>query len=296
MHAPITHSTSRASRGGSPGVVAVEQPRRGASLRRKKYSVARRQSVGKPRTERWSEPSGFSSRGATSAASGPGVREPHELGDRVARPPGIGVEQQEVPAARTRMPAFQPAPSPRFSCLTTRASGNRSRTSSSVPSSSRGRRRPSRARARSRGTARATAARPASRRPPRRRRSSALVRAHFPAAPRPAANPSQARITPPGTERASVTRKKRKPVAKAASWSTPSWPRNETKNDSRTASPLIVNGTRMTRNSSGPHHVVRARREVDADRLPGQPDRQDADACTTTVNARTPTSSPTCAR
>jgi uncharacterized protein (TIRG00374 family) len=32
-------------------------------LRRKKYSVASRQGVGKPRTERWSEPSGFESRG-----------------------------------------------------------------------------------------------------------------------------------------------------------------------------------------------------------------------------------------
>ena len=43
---------------------------RGASLRRKKYSVATRQGVGNPRTERWSVPSGLRSRGPTTAASG----------------------------------------------------------------------------------------------------------------------------------------------------------------------------------------------------------------------------------
>jgi hypothetical protein len=49
-----------------------------------------------------------------------------------------------------------------------------------------------------------------------------------------------------------VTTKKRKPVANAGSAATPSAPRNETKNDSRTASPFTVNGTSMTRKSSGP--------------------------------------------
>ena len=41
-------------------------------------------------------------------------------------------------------------------------------------------------------------------------------------------------------------------VAKAGFASTCRWPRKLTKNDSRTARPLIVNGTRMTRKSSGP--------------------------------------------
>ena len=42
----------------------------GASLRMKRYSVASRQSVGSPRTERCSVPSGLSSLGPTTAASG----------------------------------------------------------------------------------------------------------------------------------------------------------------------------------------------------------------------------------
>ena len=41
-------------------------------------------------------------------------------------------------------------------------------------------------------------------------------------------------------------------AANAASSSTPSWPRKLTKNASRTAMPLIVNGTSITRKSSGP--------------------------------------------
>ena len=49
-----------------------------------------------------------------------------------------------------------------------------------------------------------------------------------------------------------VTTKKRKPAAKARSASTPTLPRKLTKNDSRTASPFTVNGTSMTRKSSGP--------------------------------------------
>ena len=46
--------------------------------------------------------------------------------------------------------------------------------------------------------------------------------------------------------------KKMNPVAKALSGSTPSLPRKLTKNVSRTAIPLIENGTSSTRKSSGP--------------------------------------------
>ena len=49
-----------------------------------------------------------------------------------------------------------------------------------------------------------------------------------------------------------MTAKKRKPVANALSASTPSPPRKLTKNDSRTAIPLTVNGISRTRKSSGP--------------------------------------------
>ena len=49
-----------------------------------------------------------------------------------------------------------------------------------------------------------------------------------------------------------VTTKNKKPQASADSLSTPSWVRKLTKNASRTARPLIVKGTRMTRKSSGP--------------------------------------------
>src|SRR3954454_6216144 len=65
-------------------------------------------------------------------------------------------------------------------------------------------------------------------------------------------SPSRSTITRPGKARAIVTRKKRKPVAKARSAGTPRLPRNETKNDSRTARPFTVEGTSMARKSSGP--------------------------------------------
>src|SRR5262249_22984894 len=55
--------------------------------------------------------------------------------------------------------------------------------------------------------------------------------------------PSTARMIAPGSASATVTTKKRKPVATACSFGTPSWPRKLTKNASRTAMPLIVNGT-----------------------------------------------------
>src|SRR5436190_24220561 len=63
---------------------------------------------------------------------------------------------------------------------------------------------------------------------------------------------STARITAPGNARAIVTTKNRKPHVNADSLLTPSWVRKLTKNASRTARPLIVKGTRMTRKSSGP--------------------------------------------
>src|SRR5262245_34122813 len=63
--------------------------------------------------------------------------------------------------------------------------------------------------------------------------------------------PSQRRIASPGIASISVITKKRKPVAKAASASPPSLPRKLTKNASRTARPFTVNGTSMTRKRSG---------------------------------------------
>ena len=68
----------------------------------------------------------------------------------------------------------------------------------------------------------------------------------------PARSPSQSRISPPGSAITTVTRKKRKPAAKAWSASTPTLPRKLTKNASRTAKPLSVNGTSRTRKKSGP--------------------------------------------
>jgi hypothetical protein len=65
-------------------------------------------------------------------------------------------------------------------------------------------------------------------------------------------SPSRSRIATPGSASAIVTTKKRKPVAYARSEPMPSEPRNETKNDSRTASPFTVTGTSMTRKCSGP--------------------------------------------
>jgi hypothetical protein len=49
-----------------------------------------------------------------------------------------------------------------------------------------------------------------------------------------------------------VTRKKRNPEANAWSAGTPTLPRKLTKNASRTAMPLSVNGTSKTRKKSGP--------------------------------------------
>src|SRR3954453_5934458 len=63
---------------------------------------------------------------------------------------------------------------------------------------------------------------------------------------------STARMTAPGSASAIVTTKNRNPQARADSLSTPSCVRKLTKKASRTARPLIVKGTRMTRKSSGP--------------------------------------------
>src|SRR5581483_250962 len=63
---------------------------------------------------------------------------------------------------------------------------------------------------------------------------------------------SIASTSAPGTAVTSDSRKKRKPVAKAASAPTWSLPRKLTKNASRSAMPLIVKGTSITRKSSGP--------------------------------------------
>ena len=83
--------------------------------------------------------------------------------------------------------------------------------------------------------------------------------------PRPPRIDSQSRIAPPGSASATVTRKKRKPAAKAASASTPTLPRKLTKNASRTAKPFSVNGHEQDEEEQRPHHVVDARAEVDPD-------------------------------
>ena len=66
--------------------------------------------------------SGCSSAKATRSSSAPSVSHASGFRSRKYRPDAA------------RMPALLPAPKPRFSCSRTRASGNRSRTSSSVPS------------------------------------------------------------------------------------------------------------------------------------------------------------------
>ena len=65
----------------------------------KRYSVARRQSVGSPRTERCNVPSGFKSFGPTTAASGCPSAYSIETLQAVRDDPGIGVEEEEVATA-----------------------------------------------------------------------------------------------------------------------------------------------------------------------------------------------------
>ena len=127
--------------------------------------------------------------------------------------------------------------------------------------SSRGRRRPSRAARRSPGTARSRAARCTSRRRPRRplshpERSAARAAE----TPRPGSRPPAARA-------AIVTRKKRKPVANAAS-ALDAELRQEA-DEERLAHGEAVDRERDEHDEEEqrPHHVVRPRREVDADRL-----------------------------
>ena len=71
---------------------------RGASLRRKRYSVASRHSVGSPRTERCSVPSVFRSLGPTTAASGCASANCTSLSSPSSQHPGVRVEQEEVAA------------------------------------------------------------------------------------------------------------------------------------------------------------------------------------------------------
>ena len=103
-----------------------------------------------------------------------------------------------------------------------------------------------------------------------------------------AQRPPTASITPPGSASATVTRKKRNPAANAGSASTPTLPRKLTKNASRTANPLSVNGTSRTRKKQRAHHVVDPRRELDPDRLRGRPDREHAHRLDREVKANSP--------
>src|SRR6266545_956849 len=107
---------------------------RGASLRRKKYSVAIRHGVGYPRTDRCSVPSGFRSFGPTTPASGCASAKATSCSSASPVSQASGFNRRKYRPDPRRMPALLPAPKPRFSCSTSRASGNRSRTSSTVPS------------------------------------------------------------------------------------------------------------------------------------------------------------------
>src|SRR5262245_30857756 len=100
----------------------------------KRYSVASRHSVGNPRTDRWSVPSGLRSRGPTTAAFG---RESANSSSRSSAP---GVSQASAfrnsayMLEVARRPTFQPALSPRFPDSIRATSGWRSRTKATVPS------------------------------------------------------------------------------------------------------------------------------------------------------------------
>src|SRR6266540_1193209 len=107
---------------------------RGASLRRKKYSVAIRHGVGYPRTDRCSVPSGFRSFGPTTPASGCASAKATSCSSASPVSQASGFNRRKYRADPRRMPALLPAPKPRFSCSTSRASGKRLRTSSTVPS------------------------------------------------------------------------------------------------------------------------------------------------------------------
>src|SRR5258708_5348999 len=101
-------------------------------------------------------------------------------------------------------------------------------------------------------------------------------------APRNASHPT---IAAPGSESATVTTKNRKPVANARSAETPSAPRNETKKDSRTASPLTVNGTSMTRKSNGPITEYGRGESSTPTALPAHQIASTRTACTMSVSA-----------
>ena len=82
-------------------------------------------------------------------------------------------------------------------------------------------------------------------------------------------------IARPGAREQDVITKKRNPHAKAASGETPRLPKKLTKKASRTPRPLTVNGTSMTRKSSGPEHDVREHGQVDPDGAPRGVDGED---------------------
>ena len=65
-------------------------------------------------------------------------------------------------------------------------------------------------------------------------------------------SPSHARIAAPGSDERDRDDEEEEAGRERRVAPTPSLPRKLTKNASRTASPLIVNGTSMTRKSSGP--------------------------------------------
>src|SRR5262249_49341365 len=101
---------------------------------------------------------------------------------------------------------------------------------------------------------------------------------------------STARIAAPGRPVTTDSRKNRKPVANAVSGSTCSLPRKLTKNASRSAMPLIVNGTSITRNSIGPRTKYGRGESSTPHALPTSQIAPTRKTCTTSVSAKAPTS------
>src|SRR3954465_16078929 len=99
-----------------------------------RYSVARRQSVGSPRPGRCKEPSPLRRRGPTTAASGCASANSTSLSSPSSSTHASELSRKKWGPSAARMPVLLPPPMPRFSCSITRTSGNRSRTSATVPS------------------------------------------------------------------------------------------------------------------------------------------------------------------
>ena len=154
-------------------------------------------------------PSGFSSRGPTTAASGPLVGEGDEPGERALGQPGVGVQDQEVAAGRGRHARVPAGGEPEVLLLDQRASGKLLAHDVDRPVGG--------AVVDDDDLLAAHALEALL--DPRQRvvgddDDARVTHASGSGRPR---SPSQSRIRPPGSAIATVTRKKRKPAAKAAS-------------------------------------------------------------------------------